>query len=380
MKYERIARAVLTRPWAIKRDSLEWAAVMDVLERRVAGELLSEEEIQRRIAAAPRRYVPAASDDEDGTRISIIPIHGVLLPRANIMTAMSGGSSVEQLSAAFAEAVDDDLIQAIVLDFDSPGGLVDGIPEFAAQIRESRGSKPIVAIADGMAASAAYWLAAQADDLSVTPSGEVGSIGVFSEHENAEKFWDEMGIEHTLISAGKFKTEGNEYEPLSDEARAHIQSIVDDYYSMFVNDVAKGRGIAASDVRSGYGEGRVFTARMAKKMGMVDRIETLGELVGRVSQTVAPRRRRSALADVGAVVVGGGLQPQSDWSEAQEMAAMALDGTAVDVEAADPANADDEVAAAADAAEDALDAPTDADRLEVELMQLQLRRSRRRRG
>jgi capsid assembly protease len=357
MKYERIARAVLTRPWAIKRDSLEWAAVLEVLERRAAGEMLSEEEIQRRIAAVPRRSV-AVGDEEASGSIAIIPIHGVLFPKANLMTAMSGGGSVEQLSAAFAEAIDDDRIQAVVLDVDSPGGLVDGIPEFAAQIRGARGTKPIAAIADGMAASAAYWLAAQADELSVTPSGEVGSIGVFSEHENAQKFWEEMGVEHTLISAGRFKTEGNEYEPLSDEARAHIQAIVDDYYAMFVNDVAKGRGIAAADVRSGYGEGRVFTARMAKKMGMVDRIETFGELVGRVGKSLAPRRGRSALEDVGGTVIAA--RP------------------AVDVEAADPAHADADVAEAVDIGVAAVAEPTDADRLEVELVQLQIRQRRRR--
>jgi signal peptide peptidase SppA len=302
-RYAHIARAVLSRPWAIKKDSVEWAAITEILSSRLAGERFSEDEIEQRLAAVPRRQVSAPSSAGEDRYVSVIPIHGVLMPRASLMSEMSGGQSVAQLSAAFNEAVTDDRAVAIVLDVDSPGGMVDGIPEFAAQIRAARGTKPIVAIADTIAASAAYWLAVQADEVSVTPSGEVGSIGVFSEHESWAKFWETTGVEHTYISAGKYKTEANEYEPLSEDAQAHIQAIVDDYYGMFVNDVAKGRGVKASEVRSGYGQGRVLTASMARAAGMVDRIETLGAVLDRLSRSSGRRQGRSALADVGGVTV-----------------------------------------------------------------------------
>ena len=317
-RYAHIARAVLSRPWAIKKDSVEWAAVIEVLETRMAGQRFSEEEIEQRLAASPRRSLPVGGD-QDERFISLLPIHGVLMPRANLMLEFSGGTSVAQLSAAFADAVNDDRVQAIVFDVDSPGGLVDGIPEFGEQIRAARGSKPIVAVSDTMAASAAYWLASQAEEFSVTPSGEVGSIGVFSAHDDLSKFYEEMGLERTFISYGENKTQGNEFEPLGDHARERMQATVDYFGRMFDQAVAKGRGVSAKVVRDTFGQGDMFPAEEALKLGMVDRVETLGQVIERLSQPGGGRRGRSALDQLGGTQV-----------------AVAIDMPAVDESHADP--------------------------------------------
>jgi signal peptide peptidase SppA len=177
-----------------------------------------------------------------------------------------------------------------VLHVDSPGGSVAGLPEAADAIRHARGAKPIVAQVDTLAASAAYWLAAQADEIVVTPSSEVGSIGVFTAHFDFSKMLDTVGLKVTWIFAGRYKVEGNPAEPLQEDARVHLQSHVDHYYGMFVSAVAKGRGVGVEQVRKAWGEGRTVTAQDAVDRGMADSVGTLEETIRRVGRgkTSAP--------------------------------------------------------------------------------------------
>jgi signal peptide peptidase SppA len=211
----------------------------------------------------------------------VIPLTGVLTPRYSFLSYLfGGGGGLVDFRDAFREALNSPDVGAIVLDVDSPGGLIDLVPETAAEIRDARGTKPIVAVANTMAASGAYWIAAQADELVVTPSGSVGSIGVYMVHEDWSGFNEQQGIQPTYISAGKYKTEGNPDEPLSDEARADWQQEVDDLYAMFVADVAAGRGVTAEQVRDGYGEGRTLLADRALAAGMVDRVDTIETVIG----------------------------------------------------------------------------------------------------
>lgn len=276
-RYPQVVRAVAETPWAILPSKL--AAIVELVAARADGHRLTEEEIQARIGAGPgRRDLVMAGN------VAVIPIYGVITPRADMFTAMSGGTSVQRLQATLRDAVDDQKVRSIVLDIDSPGGQVDLIPELAAEIRAARGKKPVVAVANTTAASAAYWLGAQASEFVVTPSGEVGSIGVFAAHDDISGMQERLGVKTTLISAGKFKTETSPFGPLSDEAREAIQARVDDSYRMFVVDVAKGRGVPGSKVRSGFGEGRILVATAALKEGMVDRIGTLDETVARLSR------------------------------------------------------------------------------------------------
>lgn len=288
VRYAQIIHTILERPWAVQRQTLQ--TIVRLVAYRASGHVLTEEEVRERLAAAP----PRARRESAGV-IAVIPVHGVIVPRASLFTEMSGATSVEGLARSFREAMASPDVGALVFDVDSPGGMVDGIPEFAAEIRAARGTKPMSAVSNFTSASAAYWLAAQADEVVAAPSSFTGSIGVFSAHEDASKFWDELGIKTTLISSGKYKVEGNEFEPLSDEARDFMQSVCDDYYGMFVNDIAKGRGVAASAVRSGYGQGRALTAKRALSEGLVDRIDTLDGVIGRLARQVVTNRGSRAL-------------------------------------------------------------------------------------
>jgi signal peptide peptidase SppA len=184
---------------------------------------------------------------------------------------------------------------------DSPGGSVFGMHELSQKIYESRGKKPIVAIANSEAYSAAYYVASAADELWVTPTGMVGSIGVLSMHVDWSKSNEQQGIGVTYINAGKYKVEGHQDAPLDKEVRAEMQRHVDRYYRMFVESVARNRGTTVDRVESGFGQGRIVGAAEAMRRGMLHRVGTLAEAVQDVrtraseQNRIAMRRRRVSM-------------------------------------------------------------------------------------
>lgn len=269
-----VLQAFADSPWAILPSKL--IVLGEIVFRHVNGETLTEEEIQARIHGASR---PA---DRRVQNVAVLPLFGSIFPRANLMTDVSGATSAERFGKQFSDLVNDASVGAIVLDVNSPGGQINGVPELATQIFEARGKKPIVAVANHEAASAAYWIASAADELVVAPSGEVGSIGVFSVHQNISAALEKDGVSMTMIKAGKYKAELNPYGPLNDEAVAHLQSRVDDAYNWFVEAVARNRGVKTATVRDGFGEGRMVPAAQAVSLGMADRVATLDETVSRL--------------------------------------------------------------------------------------------------
>ena len=286
MKYPHILEAVAT-PWAILPATLK--QITDILVFRAEGGTLTAEEIQTRIGLADG---VAAADARPRARvdgaIAVLPLHGPIMHRASLMTQVSGGTSTEQFTNHFIAAVNEPAISAIVLDVDSPGGSVSGVDELATEIRNARGTKPIIAVANTIMASAAFFIAAAADEIVATPSGFVGAIGTILPHFDISGKQEQEGIKTTLISAGKFKTEANEFEPLSDEARASLQEIVDGAHEMFVKSVARSRGVTVAAVRNGFGQGRLVSAQVGKELGMVDRINTMRETLQRLGAGTRP--------------------------------------------------------------------------------------------
>jgi signal peptide peptidase SppA len=298
VKYQQVVRTISEMPWAILPAKL--AVIQELLAARVAGERLSAEEIR---AAIDARQPGAAVESQTGT-VKILPLSGVLIPRADLFSEISGATSLERWQGAFAMAVEDDNIDAIIIDIDSPGGSVFLVAETAQMVYDARGVKPIIAVANAMAASAAYHIASQADELVVTPSGVVGSIGVLAAHQDVSAMQEKLGVKTTLISAGKFKTEGNPFEPLSEDAQAAIQERIDEYYARFVADVARGRGVSEDAVRAGFGQGRVVTANLALEGSMVDGIDTLEAVAGRVVSQVTTAARTSVKSPMSVTMSG----------------------------------------------------------------------------
>ena len=289
-KYQHIRTEFYGKPWAILPDKLH--QITKLLQFAATGGKFTDEEVRERIGAGPR-VTPKTPG-----MVALIPVYGIVAHRMNMVNDISGpgGTSIEKLTATFRQALNDPNVKAIVLDVDSPGGSVDGVPELADEIYGARSQKKIVAVANTMAASAAYWLASAADELVVTPSGAVGSIGVWGAHEDYSKALEQEGVKVTLISAGKYKVEGNPYEPLSEEGKAALQADVDNFYSMFVKAVAKNRGVAQASVADGYGQGRMVMASLAVKQGMADSVATLDQTLARFGVSTSTQRM-SASAD-----------------------------------------------------------------------------------
>lgn len=275
MKYTRAVHYVASTLWAIHPAKM--AEFLAVLAFRAAGHTFTPEEIQARIGDGH-----GASGTTGSGAVAVIPISGVIAHRMGGMDESSGGTSAERIGKTLDRIAADPQIATIVYDIDSPGGTVPGIQELAAQMWALRGQKKQIAQVNSLAASAAYWLAAQCDEIVSLPSGTAGSIGVFTVHQDLSQALELEGIDVTLISAGKYKVEGNPFEPLSDEAKAVLQARVDTAYAQFTKDVARGRGVSVADVRNGYGQGRALDAKDALKAGLIDSIATMDATIGRL--------------------------------------------------------------------------------------------------
>jgi signal peptide peptidase SppA len=268
-----------------------WAILPDVLRAALinfSGESIVEAREGQPQGIAPTEREAVTRPGPKSGRLARVPIFGAITHRDTLWSLLfGGGPTVERLTQTLRDLGNDPSISTVMLEIDSPGGTVSGMPELAAEVRALAEKRHVVALANSLTASAAYWLASQADEIVATPEALVGSIGVFTMHEDYSQMMESMGVKTTYISAGKYKTEANPDQPLSAEAQAHLQSIVDDVYGLFVGDVARGRGVTPATVRSDYGQGRVLTAGDAKTAGMIDRVATSDETIRRLVGTRA---------------------------------------------------------------------------------------------
>jgi signal peptide peptidase SppA len=182
--------------------------------------------------------------------IAVIPVRGTLMKRFGYLSAISGCSSYAGLQQATTAALADPQVKGVLFDVDSPGGTTHGCFELSEALYQMRGDKPIWAIANDLAASAAYALASSADRLLVTRTAGVGSVGVFALHADQSGADAQAGVKYTYVFAGDKKTDGNPHEALSKSARADIQAEVDREYAMFVGCVARNRGFAGADAEA----------------------------------------------------------------------------------------------------------------------------------
>lgn len=284
-----VLAALLAQVWAL--DATVMHRLTMIIERHAAGIRLDVAQIEAAVGPSVDAAQARRAGMSSAPGVAVLPLYGVVAHRAHMVANVSGpgGTSTEIFGRNLRAALADDQVGAILLDVDSPGGAVAGTPELVDLIYQSRGQgKPIVASANSLAASAAYWIGSAADEFVVTPSGTVGSIGVLAAHEDRSEAAAKEGRRITYVTAGKYKAEGNPHEPLTDEARAEVQRMVDHAYGVLVESIARNRGVSVQAVRESYGEGRVMEARRALAAGMVDRIESFDETLARLA---SPRRR-----------------------------------------------------------------------------------------
>lgn len=314
----RVIRAICAHPWAIMPEKLD--AICSIAEFRANGGRLSKDEIRAALGGQAARSVRV----ESGGSVAVIPIHGVISHRMNMLTDFSGGTSLEVFRNQFRKAVADPDITAIVLDIDSPGGSTYMVEEAAAEIFAVRKQKRIVAQVNCLMASAALWLGSQAEEIVMSPSGDAGSLGVYMVHDDYSKALEERGIKVTYITSdiSPYKVEGNPDQPLTDEAFEHLKGEVNAVADKFIKAVAKGRGLKVSHVRQQFGQGRTLLAPAALEAKMVDRLGTLEDTVVRVARETVGRQGRSS--EVGSrdrliAVVSDPAKVVADWHVAADM-------------------------------------------------------------
>ncbi|CAA6605800.1 Periplasmic serine protease [Rhodospirillaceae bacterium LM-1] len=261
-----IAARLFATPLLMARPKLD--VILNVLGPRLNGAPLEE------LPPLPSRDIEIT---ESG--IAIIPVTGTLVARSSYLAAASGLMSYSDIGDAIESAATDPRVRGLLLDIDSPGGEVGGLFDLADRIiaiREQTG-KPIWAVANEAALSAAYAIACAGDVLIVTQTGEIGSIGVVAVHVDESNADRQAGMAWSFIHAGEKKTDGNPHEPLSAQARADIQADVDQLYERFVSLVAFRRKLTPDAVRAT--EAAVYRGVLAVQAGLADRVGTLRQAV-----------------------------------------------------------------------------------------------------
>lgn len=271
---------VLTAPWAIQPEKLE--EIQAIYATHLRGEKIDiaavEQRLGRQLANEPKGY-----DIVDG--VAVLPIEGVSAKRANLMAQISGGVSTELVARDLRAAVNDGSVHSIILAIDSPGGQVDGTQTLNQLIRQVGEVKPVVSLAGGVMASAAYWYGSAASQRYIVDgTTAVGSIGVIAKHMDVSVAEAQRGIKTTLIYAGRYKAVGSEFAPLSEGDRASMQERVDYLYSLFVADVAANLGLSPEKVHADMADGRVFVGQQAIAAGLVDGVATLEQLVEQLNR------------------------------------------------------------------------------------------------
>ena len=277
-----LASRLFGTPLLVARPKLD--VILGVLEPRLAGQALEPLDL----GAVPGRQLEITPEG-----IAIVPVTGTLVSRSGYLAAASGLMSYGDIGDAIAAAAGDPRVRGVVLDIDSPGGEVGGLFDLAdriAALRKGTG-KPLWAVANEGALSAAYAIACCADRIVVTQTGEMGSIGVVAVHLDESAADRQAGLIWTFVHAGERKVDGNPHEPLSTRARADIQADVDALYDRFVALVARQRNLSPEAVRAT--EAGVFRGDLAVQAGLADAVGTLRQAVAQLAGSLSKPSVRS---------------------------------------------------------------------------------------
>lgn len=261
-----LAARVFNTPLLIQRAKLE--VILSVLAPKFELQTLPPPQM------GPPMPAPTLANEQG---IYVLPIHGTLVQRAVGLDALSGLTSYVSIARRLDAALADDSVRGIVLEIDSPGGEAAGVFDLADKIRAASAVKPIWAVANDAAFSAAYALASATSRLFVTRTSGIGSIGVIALHVDQSQSDANAGLKFTPIHAGARKNDGTPHEPLTDEARGSIQAEVNRLYELFVLTVADQRGLSAEAVRKT--EAALYFGQDAINVGLADRLGTLNDAV-----------------------------------------------------------------------------------------------------
>lgn len=237
-------------------------------------------DVPQPVVEGPGDGLAAPAEGQPQKVVRVLNISGGLVNRPMPDACGPGPVSYEAIARAFDEAIDDDGVKAVVLRIASPGGMAAGCFDLADRIFAARGKKPIYAMVDDYAYSAAYGIACAADEIWLTRTGGVGSVGVICWHYEQSEYNKKIGLKVTPIYSGARKVDYSPHMPLSKEAFEAEQAEVDRLRDLFVESVAKYRGMDADAVRAT--EAGTFNGPVAVAAGMADNIGTFRDLLAHI--------------------------------------------------------------------------------------------------
>ena len=277
-----LAARVLGTPLLIHPQKLD--VILSVLAARIGISSPPE----------PNAAFPAVTQEDSSNapyqidRIAVIPVTGSLVNRALGLEALSGLTSYSDIRRSLDAALADTNIDGIVLDIDSPGGEAGGAFDLADRIFSARKNKPVWAVANDQAFSAAYAIASSCERIFVTRTAGVGSIGVIALHVDQSQKDAQDGYRYTPVYAGQHKNDFNPHAPLSPDAQTALQSEVDRLQSLFVATVARNRGLSEDAVRTT--EAGLFFGDNALTAHLADAVGTLDDAVLQLTDAIRVKR------------------------------------------------------------------------------------------
>ena len=273
MRFAQLTKEIFCKPCLI--NPLMHAQIAEIFLRRMNGEEVTLSETGQ---AGSQRYEARGklARNSDGLPeglltiqgdVAVLNISGPITQRVpNIWKELCGMTDLDDMTRAFKDAEASPRVAGIVLNIDSPGGSVTGVPEFGNLIADC--TKPVVAFTDSMCDSAAYWIAAGADEIVSTESASVGCIGVYMAFLDKTRALEAQGLDVELFKTGVFKGMGYPGTSLTEEHRALLQAEVDEIHEWFTGHVSEHRNITGEDTF----EGQDFSGRNAKGRGLVDEV------------------------------------------------------------------------------------------------------------
>ncbi len=219
---------------------------------------------------------------------------------AGVISRQGGGfgnwrwEGQNRIAAAVAQAVENPAVRALLLSIDSPGGVAAGTQELAHLISGGAAQKPIYAYADGLCASAAYWLAAACGKIYAPPTATIGSIGVVSVHCDWSGNNEKYGLRYTYLTGGQWKAVGNPDTPLSEKDRAYLEEKINSLHTIFKYDVAIKMPVDAAQPET-WGDGQTFLAAEAMALGLITGIvANRGELIEHIKKEISMTKEELA--------------------------------------------------------------------------------------
>nr|WP_281720088.1 S49 family peptidase [Nitrosomonas nitrosa] len=277
MQLPHIAARLYGTPLLINRAKLD--VILSVLGSRIGGSDIN--------MVAP---LPVSRDQPTGSSgIAVIPVQGTLVKRTLGLEAASGLTSYAEIQTLLGAALHDSSVRGILLDVDSPGGETGGVFELAEFVRKATSIKPIWAIANDSAFSAAYAIGSAASRLIITRTGGVGSIGVIALHVDQSVADSQNGLCYTAITAGARKGDYSPHEPLSSEAQSRLQTEVNRLYDLFVAHVAAMRTVSEDAVRAT--EAGLYFGPEAIQAGLADSVMSFDEVLAEFTTFLTPQGR-----------------------------------------------------------------------------------------